>query len=413
MDRDWQTAAVLMVGAVKQLLEKLLIQNRHQKVEAGVAVGDQRKQRHPFFTHVLQMQLIRGRQGNQGIQIELLHVGRQRDLNAFQRFGAAGAVLLVILHGDMRRIPHFQPFKKHIQRREIAVVVLSDLSGPEHFHDHREILLLRRGLVIEIIDQRREKDGCGGIPEGVLRLCALGRCRLKEIRHQHLNLVVIGQIDEGVIAVAFLHVQQIQHPDIIARFPQQSSGIPQQFTLGVKTDKGRPLRRQARLIQAGLCIAAGLACAAAADHDRVQVAPVLPAVQPHADVLGEHLVWLRWLGAVFPVQPLWTAPFGGAVFYAPPVVAPGGQHHSHQQTIGGGKKEDRLSAVLAPDNMKRMLHRRWELPDDLKKSAGCGRGHQQPQPHRRKQTQRIPHALGSTVHPCICPSGTCSAHQWS
>ena len=243
MDRNWQTAAVLMVGAVKQLLEKLLIQNRHQKVEAGVAVGDQRKQRHPFFTHVLQIQLIRGRQGNEGIQIELLHVGRQRDLNAFQRFGAAGAVLLVILHGDMLRIPHFQPFKEHIQRRKIAVVVLPDLSGPKHLHDHREILFLRRGLVIEIIDQRREKDGCGGIPEGVLRLCALGRCRLKEIRHQHLYLVIIGQIDEGVIAVAFLHVQQVQHPDIIARFPQQSSGIPQQLALGVKTDKGRPLRR--------------------------------------------------------------------------------------------------------------------------------------------------------------------------
>ena len=166
------------------------------------------------------MQLIRGRQGNQGIQIELLHVGRQRDLNAFQRFSAAGAVLLVILHGDMLRIPHFQPFKKHIQRRKIAVVVLPDLSGPKHLHDHWEILLLRRGLMIEIIDQRREKDGGRGVPEGVLRLCALGRCRLKEIRHQHLYLIVVGQIDEGVIAVAFLHVQQIQHPDLISGFLQ-------------------------------------------------------------------------------------------------------------------------------------------------------------------------------------------------
>ena len=413
MDRDRQAAAMLMVGAVKQLLEKLLIQNRHQKVEAGVAVGDQRKQRHPFFTHVLQMQFIRGRQGNEGIQIELLHVGRQCDLNAFQRFGAAGAVLLVILHGDMLRIPHFQPFKEHIQRREIAVVVLPDLSGPKHLHNHWEILFLRWGLVIEIIDQRREKNGCGGIPEGVLRLCALGRCRLKEIRHQHLHLIVVGQIDEGVIAVAFLHVQQIQHPDIIARFPQQSSGIPQQLALGVKADKGRPLRRQARFIQAGLCIAAGLACAAAADYDRVQVAPVLPSVQPHADMLGEHLVRLRWLGAVFPVQPLRAAPFCGAVFHATPVAAPGGQHRSHQQAIGGDKKEDSLSAVLAPNNMKRMLHCCRELPDDPEKSTGCGRGHQQPQPHRRKQAQQIPHALGFTVHLCTCPSGTCSAHQWS
>ena len=213
--------------------------------------------------------------------------------------------------------------------------------------------------------------------------------------------------------MAFLHVQQIQHPDIIARFLQQSSGIPQQLALRVKAHKGRPPWRQARLIQAGLCVAAGLACAAAADHDRVQVAPVLSAVQPHADVLGEHLVRLRWLGTVFPVQPLRAAPLGGAVFHATPVVAPGGQQRSHQQAIGGGKKEDSFSAVLAPDNMKRMLHCRRELPDDPEKSAGCGRGHQQPQPHRRKQAHQIPYALGFTVHPCICPSGTCSAHQWS
>ena len=178
----------------------------------------------------------------------------------------------------MFRVAHFQPLKQHIQRRLVGIILLPHLTGAQHFHDHRKVLLIGRRFVVEIVDQRRQQHSGRRVPKRVIGLAALGCGRLEQIRHQHLHLVVIGQIDEWVIAVTFLHVQQIQHPDLISGFLQQPSGIAKQLAFGVKADKGRTLRRQASLIQAGLGIRTGLARAAAADDNGIQVALVLAAV---------------------------------------------------------------------------------------------------------------------------------------
>ena len=219
--------------------------------------------------------------------------------------------------------------------------------------------------MVEIVDQRRQQHGCRGVPKRVIGLAALGRGCLEQIRHQHLHLVVIGQIDEGVIAVTFLHVQQIQHPDLISGFLQQPSGIAQQLAFWVEADKGRTLRRQASLIQTGLGIRTGFACAAAADDDSIQIALVLAAVQPHADVLREHLVRLWRARPVLSVHGFRIAPFGRTVFLAAPVMTAGGKIDPDHYGIQDNENEDSFQAVLAPFNMKRRIHCRWKLPKDL------------------------------------------------
>ena len=66
-----------------------------------------------------------------------------------------------------------------------------------------------------------------------------------------------------------------------------------------------------------------LARAAAAHHQSVEVAAVFPAIQPHADVLGENAVFERVLVPVFLIHSPRIAPFGGTVFFASAVIAPG------------------------------------------------------------------------------------------
>ncbi len=56
--------------------------------------------------------------------------------------------------------------------------------------------------------------------------------------------------------------------------------------------------------------------AAAAHHQGVEVAAVLPAVQSHADVLGKNAVLERVFVPVFLIYGPRIAPFGGTVFFA-------------------------------------------------------------------------------------------------
>ena len=92
------------------------------------------------------------------------------------------------------------------------------------------------------------------------------------------------------------------------------------------------------------------------------------------------------------------APFGRAMFLATPVMTAGGKIEPDHHGIQGNENEDSFQAVLAPLDMKRLIHCRWKLPKDLGKATGSSRGDQQPQPHRRDQPRRIPQPFLFTVH---------------
>ena len=125
-------------------------------------------------------------------------------------------VILVILYGDMLRLPHFQTFKQFIQRGLIFVIVLMHFPRPQKFHYHREVLLFFRCLVFQIKDQRQKKHGRRRIPERIVALAPFRRGGFKQVGHKPLHIIVILQIDKGIVTIAFLHVDQIQHPDVIA-----------------------------------------------------------------------------------------------------------------------------------------------------------------------------------------------------
>lgn len=126
-----QAAAVYPVGRIKKLLEGAGIQQAYQKIEAGVVVRDQRKERHFFLTQAGKVQFIRGGKSRHRRKIEFFQAGRQGDLDGFQRFGRAGTVILVILHSDVIRGAHFQPVKQFVKRRLVGIIILPHLPGSE------------------------------------------------------------------------------------------------------------------------------------------------------------------------------------------------------------------------------------------------------------------------------------------
>ena len=143
------------VRLIIELLEQLSIKHPHEEAEGAVIVRDYGKDRRFLLADTPQLQFIVLCDAGETLQIKLLQPGDQGNLNGFQGFAAAGVIAPVILQGDMLRIPHFQPFKENIQRGLIGLVILSNLPGADHLHDHGEVLLLWRGLVVQVEDERQ------------------------------------------------------------------------------------------------------------------------------------------------------------------------------------------------------------------------------------------------------------------
>ena len=316
-------------------MKKLGVEDGDKEVEAGVVVRDQSEQRHLFLSEAGQIQLIRSSQRGEAFQIEFLQPGCKGDLDGFQRFCAATVVVLVILHRDMIGASHFQTLKQLVQRGLIGVVVLAHLTGAQHFHDHGEVLLIGRRFMVQIEHQRQKQHRRCRVPKGIVGLAALGRRTLKKVCHKALHIVIIPEIDKGVITMAALHVQQIQHTHFIAFLLQQITRIPCQLSFRIEDNKAG-----VGLAEVGLGIKPCFARATAAHYHRVQIAAVLSAVQPDTDILCEQLVGLRLLCPVFLVHGFGVAPFSRAVFLSAPVVAAGGEINTESHSIREQKKED-------------------------------------------------------------------------
>ena len=204
----------------------------------------------------------------------------------------------------MLRVPFLQSFKQLIENGLVFLVVLLHIAGSDHLHDHREVLLIGRSLIMEIADKGLEQHGCRLIPERVLCLRSFGCCILKEVCGKPLNIIIAADIHEWVVAMAFLHINEVKDFDLIALLLQQMTGIPEQFTLWVKHNK-----RSIRIHNVGLGVEACFTCTGTAAYQHIQVSAVLSSVQADGDILRQQLVFRLILVGIFLVDRTSRAPF--------------------------------------------------------------------------------------------------------
>ena len=274
------------VSGIVELLEELRVEHADYEVEAGVVVGDDRKNRSFALPHQRQLQFVVLGDGRQGFQIELLQAGDQRDLNGFQSLAAAGVIAPIVFQGNMLRAVLLQLFEQGVQRRNMVFIILLDLAVADHVHNHGEVLLVGRRFIVQIEHQRQKEHGRRLIPEGVLRLTALWRGVLEQVRHKPLNVVVTLQINKGIVAMTLSHVDEVNHLDYISLRLEQCTCITEKLALRVKHHKG-----SVGIHDVGLGIEPCFAGTGAAADQNVQIASVLSAVQSDGNPLGQNLVF--------------------------------------------------------------------------------------------------------------------------
>ena len=153
VDMDRQPPAMLKVRLSVELLEQLGVEHSDDEVVGTVAVRDHGKDGGFPFPNFSKLHFVCLGDARQRSQVELLQMGDQGDLNGFQGLAAARVVAFVVSHGDMLRILPFQPLEQLVQGRDIFLVVLLHIPGPDHVHDHGKVLFLRGCFVVKIGDQ--------------------------------------------------------------------------------------------------------------------------------------------------------------------------------------------------------------------------------------------------------------------
>ena len=86
------------------------------------------------------------------------------------------------------------------------VLVIDFGTATTYDYVDREVLLVLRRFVMQIEHQRQKQHRRRLIPKRVLALTALRCGVLEQVCHKALNVVIIPQIDKGVIAMALVHI---------------------------------------------------------------------------------------------------------------------------------------------------------------------------------------------------------------
>ena len=181
---------------------------------------------------------------------------------------------------------------------------------------------------MQVENQRQQKHGSCLVPKRILALRSLWRCVLKQVCYQALNIIVVTQINEGVITVALRHVDKVDYADIITFLLQQVSGVSQQLAFGVQAHE-----RRVRVHNVGLGKETGFTGTGAAAGQDIQISAVLSAVQSNGDILRQNFILRCALICVLLVNLACHAPFGRAVLLASSIVPFGGEIDSNHNTV--------------------------------------------------------------------------------
>ena len=353
------------VRLIIQLLKQLRVQHSHDEIEAAVVIGNDTVQHGFFLAHAGQLQLIGAGQVSQRLQIEFFQMGYQRDLDGFQRLGAAAAVIAVIFQGNVVGVPHGKALKQLVHRALVIRHILVHIGSAHHLHDHGKVLFFRRRFVVQIQHQRHQEHLRRLVPKRVGGLAVLGGGVLEQVGDKALNVIVVPQIHKWVVAKGRCHVNQIENFDPVALGFQQAACAAELLPLGVQHDK-----RTAALHEVGQTVEAGLAGAGTAHHNDVQIPHGASAIQPHGDVLGEQGIFFRVPAVpVFPVNGGGVAPFGGTMFLSAAITAFIGQQAAHRRAVHQQKQQDTSGRVLREGDLKWLIQRGGQFRYELRQST--------------------------------------------
>ena len=209
-----QAPAVLMVGTVEKLLKKLRVKDGHQKVEAGVVVGYQSKERHFFLAAQFPQvnRIVRADIGN-GRDVECAHAQPQRHIDALCGLAGSHLIELILLCSKRVRLVDAQVIKQQVQLAYAVRTIPLRFQHKEQRHNAVHVPFFQLQFVEHIADQCLQQCRHAFLPYRVGG--ALGGGIFFQVFDKVLgddqNIILIFYVGEKVIMVGFIPVFQVEH----------------------------------------------------------------------------------------------------------------------------------------------------------------------------------------------------------
>ena len=156
---DWEPAAIHIVGFFTQKVEKLGVAHGDQEVKAIVSITHDEEQGSFPVSQSVQLQLIIGCDLTQLCNVEYRKARTTGNQDRLGCFSGSQLVLLVLTDGEVVGLLGFQCIKHQVYGVFELLVILPDLHGVDELDEGREILLLYRGLIVDIANECAVQQG--------------------------------------------------------------------------------------------------------------------------------------------------------------------------------------------------------------------------------------------------------------
>ena len=181
----------------------------------------------------------------------------------------------------MLRVPVLQFQKQQVKGGGGFLLFFLHIGIFDQIYHRCKVLFFRRGFVDQIEHQRHEQGGFRLLPKGVVRLALLGGGVFNEHIYELQHVLVLPDVTKGVIKVGLLWMDEIEHPQGIPLFDQQRPRVSKQLPLGVTCHKAA-----IGLHEIGQGVKPGFTRAGTANHQHIEVAPVLVGIHSQPDTAG-------------------------------------------------------------------------------------------------------------------------------
>ena len=307
-------AAVLIIRLITQKVEKLGVHDGDHKIEGIVRIADNDEHRCSSLPQHIQLQFIVGHQVTQFLDIKWGQPGTAGNQDGFRRLAGSQFIFLILPDSKMLRVVCLQFLKQLIYSIFERFIILTGFRRIDEFQQRGEVLLLLRGLIPNIADERRIQQPLCLDPEILGRFFTLPLGVGNDGVDQFENILLTADIVEGVIVHGFTEVDGIQDFYHIPLIDQHFPALDDDGAFRVRDHIGHVFRH---LHQIRLHIEARLAGTGTTDHNHVFVPGVFRILRAAAhgqsfrlgqnDVILKHRVNV-WLNVLRP------PPAGGTVF---------------------------------------------------------------------------------------------------
>ena len=219
---DGQPTAVHIVGLFAQKIEKLGVGHAYEKIKTVVGVAHDEKHGRLAVSQGVQLQFVIGSQLPQLLNIKGSQSRTAAHQDRLRGFACRKGIFSILADSEVVRVAFFQFIKHQIHGIFEVLIILPYLHGVDKLDESGKILLVLRGLIMNVANERSIEQRLGLDPKivpGLALAFGVGNQR----RDQLQNVLFTVNVGKGIVVHRLFEVDGVEDFEAIVVTEQKVS----------------------------------------------------------------------------------------------------------------------------------------------------------------------------------------------